>query len=499
MSTTATICPPDTEASTELRALRSYMDDLEALGGVGSLLGWDHQVMMPASAGAWRARQMGVFSQLIHERSTSTELDRLISAVEDADPTNVEARVARRSYRISTQLPSDHVRKASEATALAQDAWQHARAKDAFADFAPHLTTVLELMQERAELIGYETERYDALHDLYEEGSRAANVERVFAELREPVRQLVDAQPSPDTSILKRSYPIKAQEEAGRRIIAMMGFDLDAGRVDPTAHPFCTSIGRGDVRLTTRYDEHWLPGSLHSTIHEAGHGIYEQAFSRLGLPSTLADAPGLGMHESQSRMFENIIGRGLPFWTFAFPVLQELFPAALKDVSVADFVAQLNTSERSLIRVEADELTYNMHVAARFELERAMVNGTLAVADLPEAWSDAYDRWVGVRPHNDADGCLQDVHWSTGSFGYFPTYTLGNVYSAQFVACMRDDIPDLDQQVGSGNMMVVRDWFDEHVYRFGSSRTGSESVEQITGGPVSAQPLIAYLQERFAR
>lgn len=498
MTSATAVHTSDEAATAEVRALRTYLDDVEALGGVGSLLGWDHQVMMPPGGAAWRARQSGVFSELMHMRSTSDELNRLISAVEDADPDNVEARVARREYHLATQLPAEHVRRSSEATALSQDAWHHARQHNSFSDFAPHLQTVLELMQERAELIGYETEPYDALHDLFEEGSRAEQVAPVFHELRDPLMQLIDAQPAPDTSILRRSFPIDAQETAGARIVAMMGFDLDAGRIDPTAHPFCTSIGRGDVRLTTRYDEHWLPGSLHSTIHEAGHGIYEQAFSRLGLPSTLSGAPGLGMHESQSRMFENIIGRGLPFWTHAFPALQALFPDALGDVSAEQFVAQLNVAERSLIRVEADELTYNLHVAARFELERDLVNGALPVADLPEAWAAAYEYWVGVTPDSDADGCMQDVHWSTGSFGYFPTYTLGNVYSAQFVAQMRTDIPDLDAQLSSGNVGVVRDWFDTHVYRFGRSKTGTQFVQDITGGPVSAQPLIAYLKERFS-
>jgi carboxypeptidase Taq len=499
METMTSPHPSADTASVEVHALRAYAEDLNALHGVGALLGWDHQVMMPGRAAGWRARQVGVFSQIAHERSTSDELHALISAVEDADPGNVEARVMRRSFRIATQLPVDHVRRASEATSLAQDAWKTARANNDFSEFAPHLKAVLDIKRERAELIGFETEPYDALHDLYEEGSRAVDLARVFDEMRDPLHALINQQPTPDTSILKRSYPVVEQERIGAHIVAMMGYELDAGRIDPTAHPFCSTIGQFDVRLTTRYDEHWLPGSLHSTIHEAGHGIYEQALHRLALPATLAHAAGMGMHESQSRMYENIIGRGTAFWSYAYPSLQDAFPAALGDVTMEQFVAALNVAERSLIRVEADELTYNLHVAARFELERAMINGTLQVDDVPEAWNDAYERWVGIRPDSDANGCLQDVHWSFGGFGYFPTYTLGNVYAAQFVAKLREDIPDLDDRISSGDLMVVRDWFDQHVYRFGCGKTGSEFVADITGGPVTAAPLIAYLTERFGR
>lgn len=485
------------DSSQQLRGLRDHADELRAIGGAISLMAWDERTKLPARGAAWRARQLGVLSGILHAHATSPRLDAAIAAVEDEDPDNVEARVMRRDFDLATRLPAELVRRNSEATSLAQHAWREARANDDFTAFAPHLQEVLDIARERAECYGYETERYDALHDLYEQGSRAAQVEPVFAQLREPLQRLVDAQPEVDTSLLAQRFPLDAQKRFGAWLVGQMGYDLEAGRIDATAHPFCIGIGAGDVRLTTRYDEHWLPGALWSTIHEAGHGIYEQAFDRLGLPSTIGEPPGLGMHESQSRMYENVIGRSQAFWEHFYPELQRSFPDALGATDVQGFLAAVSAVRRSLIRTESDELTYNLHVAARFELERALVNGTLSVDELPEAWNDAYHRWLGIRPESDADGVLQDVHWSGGSFGYFPTYTLGNVYAAQFVERARADIPGLEQQWREGRIRPLRDWFDEHVYRHGRTYTGRELVQRITGGPVDSTPLIRYLEQRF--
>ena len=488
----------DDEATDAHRALRAYTGDLSDLASAMRLLGWDQQTKLPKRGAAGRGRAMGALSTVLHERATSPELDRLIAALEEADPSGTEARRARRSFDQSTKLPAAHVRAMSEAQAAGYGAWEAARENDDFAAFAPHLEGLLELARTSADLYGYETEPYDALHDLYEEGSRAADLEPMFAALREPINRLLDQQPEADTSILERYWDPKGQEAFGTEVVARMGFDFDAGRLDVTTHPFCSEIGEFDVRLTTRYDEHWLPTSLFGTIHEAGHGIYEQAFHRLGLPSTLAGAPGLGMHESQSRGYENVIGRSRPFWEFWYPKLQQTFPEATQGVDLDAFVRQVNTAKRSLIRVEADELSYNLHLAVRFELERAMVNGDLAVKDLPEAWNATFEKWFGIRPSSDADGVLQDVHWSGGMFGYFPTYTLGNVYAAQFTEAARRDLPNWDDLLRAGDYAPIVAWFDEHVYRHGSAHTGREFVQRITGGPVDVQPLIRYLDDRFS-
>lgn len=489
---------PERDAAREaVQALRRYVADLGALNGAAMLLNWDQQTQLPPGGAAGRGQSMGVLSAVLHDRRTSSELDRLIAAVEDSGEAPAEARVWRRRYELATSLPSSHVRAASEAASAGYAAWQAARDGDDFAAFLPHLERLLELSRQEAELYGNGDEPYDALHDLYEQGSRAADLAPMFEALREPINRLVDLQPEPDTAILERHWPAGGQEQFSREVIEQFGYDFNAGRLDETTHPFCITIGRNDVRITTRYAERWLPCALFGTMHEAGHGIYEQAFHRLGLPVTLADVPGLGMHESQSRMYENVIGRSRPFWEHWYPRLRALFPDATAGVEFEQFLRQVNTARRSFIRVEADELTYNLHLAVRFELERAMVNGDLEARDLPGAWSDAFERWFGMRPPSDREGCLQDVHWSGGSFGYFPTYTLGNVYAAQFVESCRGDLPDFDAHIGSGNITPIREWFDDHVYRHGCARTGRETVQAITGGGVDVAPLVRYLERKF--
>lgn len=489
---------PDEEATKESRALRMWQREYLDLSSAASLAGWDQQTKLPSKAQAGRARTLGALSALLHEMATSDKVEALITNLEAVDPESVEARVARRRYELDTKLPSDHVRAMNEASSAGYVAWNEARKNDDFSVFLPHLERNLELARKSADYFGYQTEAYDALHDLYEEGSRASDLEPMFEALRKPINRLLDMQPDPDTSVLERDWDISRQEIFGKEVVTKIGFDFEAGRLDETVHPFCSSVGEFDTRLTTRYDLNWLPCSLFGTIHEAGHGIYEQSFDRLGLPATIAGAPGLGMHESQSRGFENIIGRSKPFWEYWFPRLCELFPEATEGVSLEEFVGQVNTAKKSFIRVEADELSYNLHLAVRFELERAMVNGELTAKDLPEAWNSAFEKWFGLRPPSDRDGCLQDVHWSSVGFGYFPTYTLGNVYAAQFAEVARRDLPNWDDLLRAGNYSPIVGWFDDHVYCHGNSLTGRQIVERITGSSVDVDPLVRYLEKRFA-
>ncbi|MCW2949170.1 MAG: Zn-dependent carboxypeptidase [Thermoleophilia bacterium] len=491
------------EAATDAhRGLREYVGDYRDLASAMSLLGWDQQTKLPSNGAAGRGRAMGALSMVLHERGTSARLDELVSALEEVDPDSPEARVWRRSYNQYTKLPAEHVRASSEAAAAGFGAWQKARANDDFAGFLPYLERLVDLARADADFYGYETEPYDALHDLYEEGSRAADLEPMFAALREPINRLLDEQPEADTSVLERHWDVAGQERFGVAVVSQLGFDFESGRIDETAHPFCSTIGTFDTRLTTRYEPNWLPSSLFGTVHEAGHGIYEQAFDRLQLPRTLATAPGLGMHESQSRGYENVIGRSHEFWEYWYPHLQREFPEATSGVDLDGFVRQVNTAKRSLIRVEADELSYNLHLAVRFELERALINGTLAAKDLPEAWNTTFETWFGIRPTSDVDGVLQDVHWSGGSFGYFPTYTLGNVYAAQFIHQAKSDLGGddaWDELLRSGTYLPIRDWLDTNIYRHGAAFTGREFVQRVTGGPVDTAPLIAYLEARFGR
>lgn len=485
------------ETTPELQAMRAYAAELSVLRQISHLLSWDEKTYMPPLGGAGRARQRALIAGIGHERATAPEFNRVIAAVEEQQPDSREARVLRRVYDLSTKLPNDFVREQMEAIGVAGPAWQRAREDDDFSVLAPHLERLVALARRQAEYTGYETEPYDALHDLYEEGMTAAELQPLFEGLRAPTQRLVDMQPEPDTSLLRRPYPVDVQRQFVRQIVASMGYDMRAGRVDPTTHPFCCTPGADDVRLTTRYDERWLPAGLFATIHEAGHGIYEQALFRLQVPAPLAEVPTFGMHESQSRMYENVVGRSLAFWEHHFPQLQQAFPEALVDATVEQFHRAVNVVERSFIRVEADEVTYNMHIALRFEIERALINGELEVRDLPDAWDAGMERWLGIRPTNQTDGCLQDVHWSMGSFGYFPTYTLGNVYAAQFVEAAQRDLGDLDAQLRQGDLTRLVAWFDEHVYRHGRAYTGREFVERITGGPIDVKPLVSYLDGKF--
>ncbi len=278
---------------------------------------------------------------------------------------------------------------------------------------------------------------------------------------------------------------------------AQLGFDLTAGRLDVSTHPFITTVGDNDARLTTRYQKHWLPTSIFAVLHEGGHGIYEQALTRLKLPATIAQVPSLGLHESQSRMHENIIGKSLAFWQAQFKSLQEYFPHNLSQVSVAEFYRAINTAQPSLIRVEADELTYNLHIGLRFEIERDLINGRTSASDLPDIWREKSLAWLGIEPPNDRQGCLQDVHWSMGSFGYFPTYMLGNIYSAQIVQAAQKTIPNYTNEIASGNLAPLHSWLDQNIYCHGRAYTAQELIKKVTGDSILAAPLVNYLEDKF--
>ncbi len=484
-------------ASKELRTLRNVAAQLSDLNYVGGLLHWDEKVKMPRNGGESRARLKGLIASIHHEKNISPELEAAITAVEDSDPDNIEAKRMRRDFELSTKLPTEHVRHFTEVVSRASQVWERSREDNDFASFAPWLEQVVELSRKTADYFGYETEAYDALHDLYEEGSKAAELEPMFEQLRETANRLIAQQPEADTHVLERRFPVDKQKEVGHHFAEVIGFDFKSGRLDETVHPFCCPTGRHDIRLTTRYDEHWLPNSLFSTLHEAGHGIYEQQIHLANLPDTLNDAPGLGMHESQSRMYENVICRSREFWQSHYTYLQQEFPKSLDDCDVDIFYRQINAVKRSLIRTEADELTYDLHLGVRFELERALINGDLKVSELQEAWNAAYEKWVGIRPQNDREGVLQDTHWGSGLFGYFPTYSLGNVYSAQFVEKATQDLGDWTGILLSGDITPIRQWFYDNIYCHGARYTGRELVEKVTGRPADAGALARYLERKF--
>ncbi len=479
--------------------------EVGALASVEELLGWDQETYMPAHGLKARAEQLAAMARITHERQTNPQigelLNRLDGSITDPQPL-ANLREIRRGYDRAVKIPADLVARIARASSLAREAWASAREASDFSRFAPNLEELLALKREVAELLGYDGEPYDALLDEFEPGERAETVAAVFAALRKPlsdfVRRLSEAKKKPDASIIHRRFPRDAQAAFARKLSKAIGFDFDSGRIDVSTHPFCSGTTPGDVRLTTRYDETFFSPAIFGVLHETGHGLYEQGFDPEHRFTPLGAAVSLGIHESQSRLWENIVGRSRAFWEKHYPDCRTAFPEALGDVSLDDFVGAINSVQPSMIRVEADEVTYNLHIILRFELERDMVSGSLSVKDIPEAWNAKMQELLGITPANDAEGCLQDIHWSMGGFGYFPTYTLGNLYAAQFYAAAERDIPDLTDRIRRGDCRTLLDWLRANIHRHGQRYRAGELVEKVTGRPLSIQPLMDYLRGKFS-
>jgi carboxypeptidase Taq len=488
--------------------LIEYTKQTSVLSSAASVLAWDRETYMPPKAAAHRAEQMALLAGMIHDRETAPEIEEWLSAVEtepiDTDPHSVPAtnvRELRRSYDKQVKIPKDLVEAISRTTTLGNQAWAAAREASDFAQFCPHLSEIVNLQQQYADAIGYDTVRYDALLDDYEPGARSAEIAQVFAGLRQELVPLVDsiasAPKQPDRTILARNYSIEKQKTFAAMVASVMGYDFAAGRMDTVVHPFCTNLGPLDHRITARWNEKMLGSGLYSVLHEAGHAMYDQ-----NRPTELWGTPAggfasLGIHESQSRMWENAIGRSEPFWRYFYPLLQGVFASELGDVSLATFVHAVNDVQRSYIRVEADEGTYNLHIILRFELEQALIAGDLSAKDVPAAWNDAFRDIFGLEIPNDTDGCLQDVHWSFGAFGYFPTYTLGNLYAAQIHNAAQQQIAEFDDALAAGRLGVLSAWLREHVHQPAKRYQADELLLRITGEPLSPTYLIESLTAKY--
>ncbi|NQU42979.1 carboxypeptidase M32, partial [bacterium] len=406
-------------------------------------------------------------------------------------------------YRRATRIPERLVREMSVAQSNAVAVWTQAREANDFARFQPHLERLLDLKREEADCLKEEGQtRYDALLDGYERGMTGDAIETLFAGLRDAiaplVQQIADSPRPPDLTVLGRSFGVQAQWDFGMEVLGAMGFDFDRGRQDKSAHPFTTGLHPSDVRITTRLSAKNLASSIFSTIHEGGHALYEQGLREEDWGTPLGSTVSLGINESQSRMWENLVGRGLSFWTHFFPKLRSYFPIELQSVDLETFYRAINHVRPSLIRVEADEATYSLHIILRFELERALLDGDLAAADLPEAWGEKMQEYLGIVPTDDKDGCMQDIHWAWGLVGYFPTYALGNLYSAQFFDKARRDIGDLDDHIARGNLGVLTEWLRENIHRRGHRLLAPELVEAVTGEPLRTEPFLDYLKAKYS-
>jgi len=486
----------------------SYARQTAVLASIGALLGWDERTMMPPQAAPYRSEQVRFLAGLVHSRRTNPrwgeQLARLADSPLMADPQSdpaITIRRLKRQYDKDVKLPQKLVEELAQTASLAQHVWQEARRNNDFASFLPWLEKTFQLKRQQADALGYPECRYDALLDEFEPETRTSEVAGVLSQLRDRLPGLVEriasSRRKPDSSLLRRYYPRQAQEAFGREVAAAIGFDFTAGRLDVTAHPFCSSLGPRDCRITTRYNEHAFQEAFFGILHEAGHGLYDQGLRKdeYGLP--LGEPVSLGIHESQSRMWENLVGRSWAFWRHFFPKAQQYFPEALREVRLEAFYFAVNEVRPSLIRVEADEATYNLHILIRFELEQALLEGDLQPADAPGAWNEKYRQYLGIVPPDDAQGVLQDIHWAAGLVGYFPTYALGNLYAAQFFQQAQAELGDLGSAFERGQFRPLLDWLRTKIHQQGQRYLAPEFVRQVTGRPLAPEPLLEHLEAKF--
>ncbi|MCM2369347.1 carboxypeptidase M32 [Aporhodopirellula aestuarii] len=489
------------------KSLREHLHKTSLVSSAAELLGWDERTGMPAGAGEYRAEQVAYLSGLVHDMRTSPDIESWLDQLSDwsqASDTHSDigatVRLVRKDYEKQKRLPKDLVEAIASATVRGQGRWDAARKADDYRQFQPALDEMISLQRQAGECLaaGGQT-TYEALLDQYEPDAKADQLTSVFANLRGELVKLLDeikgSSRQVDETLLKKKYPVDAQRKLSHKLAEAIGFDFNRGRLDETSHPFCTSLGPSDCRILTRYDDAWLPGSIFGTLHEAGHGIYEQGLPQdwYGLPpGTYAS---LGIHESQSRLWENLVGRSLEFWQCFTPLMKDTFD---EDATAQQWHASFNRVTPSLIRVEADEATYNLHIIVRFELEQALIGGELSTDDLPSVWNERYANVLGVTPPSDANGVLQDVHWSAGLFGYFPTYTLGNLIAAQLYATAQSSLGDLSGMISRGEFEPLLNWLRENVHNLGRKYSADELVQNATGRALSAEPLVASLRERYS-
>jgi carboxypeptidase Taq len=494
-----------------LADLKKTARELYLLEHAQAAISWDMETCMPEAGVEERSEQLALLEGYMHQKITSPEVGRLFSVL-GADDNKPEGKgdfpiedkaIVRemfRRYRRAVRLPEALVTEFTRQTGIAHQTWAKARKNSDFSLFEESLTKIIELGREKAEKTGYEEHPYDALLDEYEPWMKTAEVEAVFGPLGEKLSDLtarIAEAKQPDTSFLEQFYEKEAQNSFGRKVIEKIGYPFDRGRLDLAAHPFTTTLGTNDVRITTRYDENYMPSGLFSNIHECGHALYELGPAENLKGTILASGVSLGIHESQSLMWENMVGRGRPFWEYFYGDLQKSFSDQLKNISLDSFYAAINRVGPSFIRVEADEVTYGLHVILRFELEKALLSGEIEVSALPDEWNRKMKGLLGIVPADDAQGVLQDVHWSAGLIGYFPTYALGNLYAAQFMDSMKRDLPDLEGSIRKGDFGRILGWLRENIHQFGMVYPASELCSRVSGADLNPDFFTGYLEEKY--
>jgi len=494
-----------------LEPLINRLLEIRRIQSAASVLSWDQETYMPAGGGAARAEQIATLEGLAHEKLVSQEVETLLADWIDPatgqaaagwdEPSRSLLRETWRDFSRAKKLPSAFVIRLSRECSLAQQAWVTAREESRFSKFLPSLRTIISLKREEADYLGYRNSPYDALLDTYEPGATIGQLAPLFTELRERLvvllRKVQASGVAVDDTCLHQRFDQAKQIEFGRLVLVAMGYDFERGRLDLSAHPFTTSFHPTDVRVTTRVFEKDLPSCLFSCIHEGGHGLYDQGLDPRYYGSPLGESVSLGIHESQSRLWENCVGRSRAFWHCFYPILQQTFPQQLATVSLDLFYAAINRASPSLIRVEADELTYNLHIMLRVEIEQALIENRVQPDDLPELWNEKMQSYLGIVPEQDAEGVLQDVHWSMGAFGYFPTYTLGNLYAVQFFEQAKQELPQLEEHIAAGQLVPLRRWLEQKIHRWGRMFTPDHLARRVTGKGVSPEPFLRYLEGKY--
>lgn len=492
---------------TPFEQLNQKLQSIADIRGSVSLLAWDQETFMPKGGAAKRARHMSTLQGIYHKQIT-TDANDLLKAVEDAGldglspRQQLNVRQLRKDIDRLTKLPIEHVIASTKAASEAVHVWAKARATDDYAMFAPNLSQLLELKIKEADYLGYEDNPYDALLDTFEPGMKASMVENTFNSVKDELRELLGkivAQPQVDDSFLGQDIEEEKQMAYGLAIAEQLGFDTATGRLDKSVHPFTISMDSSDVRITTRVQLDDIRDMLYSTVHEAGHAIYEQGLNGADYGWPGSESCSLSIHESQSRLWENNVARSLPYWKHHFKSFAELYPDGLQGRNPEEVFRAVNLVEPNLIRIASDELTYHFHIILRFELEDALVNGRLSIADLPAAWNEKVKSYLGLDVPNNAQGVLQDIHWSHGSFGYFPTYSLGSFYAAQFMAAAGRDFPDLQGQFERGEFGPLKTWLNEQIHDHGKLHDSEAICKMVTGEGLNVKYFMDYAKDKFGR
>ncbi|QGQ96724.1 carboxypeptidase M32 [Paenibacillus psychroresistens] len=496
------------EVQNQLIAFRELVKKIKSYEEAVGLIYWDMRTGLPKKGVESRSDVVGVLSTEMFKLSISDEMGAFLQFLsepqhwEQVDELNRKIILeCQKDYDRSRKIPTEKYQAYVVLTSNAESLWETAKSTSDYALFQPYLEKIIAANLEFIELWGYKDNKYDTLLDMYEPGMTVAKLDEVFGALRKklvPLAASIQASKNqPETAFLRQTFSKDQQRQFSLFILNQMGYDFEAGRLDETVHPFATGLNPGDVRITTRYLEDDVVSALFGTIHEGGHALYEQNISAELIGTNLCTGTSMGIHESQSRFWENMIGRSASFWNRYYADLQKTFPGQFDDVSVEAFYKAINEVKPSLIRIEADELTYNLHIMIRYEIEKALFNETITAAELPQFWNEKYKEYLGVEPSTNEEGVLQDVHWSGGAFGYFPSYALGNMYAAQMRHTMLARMPNFEELVEQGNLLPIKEWLVEQIYQYGKSLTPAEIIQQVTGEALNPDYLVAYLEEKY--